>query len=111
MRGNLFSFLVDGSLMAKGPTVKELSERFEELEEEIRELRGTIRDLKAENKKLQGKMDTRIRREKEVRRILEIDSRNRKGAGTVVRELTDRTNELEEYLLSNTKRIEFIRWP
>lgn len=95
-------------MAGKSPTVKELQEQVDILKEEVAELKGIIRVVKEQGRRLDSKMETRIKREKEVRKILEIESRNRKGAGTVVRELLDKTDTVEDYLLDNTKRIENV---
>ncbi|HEQ78736.1 MAG TPA: hypothetical protein ENN76_00555 [Euryarchaeota archaeon] len=84
------------------------TERIEALEYEVRMLRESVNDWKQQSRSLVNKLETRVRREKEIRRILEVDSRNKKGAETVIHAMMTRMDELEDYLLTNTKRIENV---
>ncbi len=92
--------------MATDKELRKLQDRIDNLEYEHKQMKEQVRDLKKENRSISNKLETRIKREKELRQILQVVSRNRKGEKTVIRELLDKTDSNEEYLLNTTKRVE-----
>jgi hypothetical protein len=100
---------------AAEPTLKQLAKALEKAERENRRLADDIRELRLVTgeqgrviRSLEGRMETRVKREEVVMKALNFSSRTKKGENGVIGELNRSILKTEEYLLHMGKRIDNI---
>jgi uncharacterized phage infection (PIP) family protein YhgE len=97
------------------PTLKGLQRTLEKLErengklrDEVRSLKETGREQKKQLRSLEGKMETRMKREEVVMSVLDINTRTRKGQRSAVSDLNKSLIKTDEHLLKLSKRMENV---
>jgi hypothetical protein len=80
----------------------------EKLKEEIKTLKEKARVQARELKGLQGKMETRVRREEVLMKALKVSSRTKKGEAGVIGDLNSSILKAENYMLHMGKRIDNV---
>jgi hypothetical protein len=88
--------------------LKRLDRENEKLREEVKTLKETTRAQAKEMKSIQGKMETRIKREEVVMKALKVSSRTKKGEAGVIGDLNSSILKAEKYMLHMGKRIDNI---
>lgn|GEM_PF-1255665 len=88
--------------------LKRLDRENEKLRKEVKVLKQKYRDQAKEIKSLQGKVETRIKREEVVMNALKVSSRAKKGEVGVIGELNSSILKAENYMLHMGKRIDNI---
>ncbi|MCK5310009.1 MAG: hypothetical protein KAJ64_05120, partial [Thermoplasmata archaeon] len=97
------------------PTLKSLQKTLEKLEkentklkEDIKTLKDTGREQKKQLKSLEGKMDTRAKREEVIMATLDISTRTKKGQRSAISDLNRSLIKTDEHLLKQGKRMENV---
>ena len=97
------------------PTLKSFQRTMEKLErentklkDEIKGLKETGREQKKLLKSLEGKMDTRVKREEVVMSTLDISTRAKKGQRSAVSDLNSSLIKTDDHLLKLSKRMENV---
>ena len=97
------------------PTLKNLQRTMEKLErenaklkDEIKTLKDTGREQKKQLKSLEGKMETRAKREEVVMSTLDISTRTKKGQRSAITDLNRSLIKTDEHLLKMSKRMENV---
>ena len=97
------------------PTLKSLQRTLEKLErentklkEEVKTLKDTGREQKKQLKSLEGKMETRTKREEVVMAALDISNRTKKGQRNSIIDLNRSLIKTDEHLLKLGKRMENV---
>lgn len=97
------------------PTLKGLQRTMEKLErenaklkDEIKTLKDTGREQKKQLKSLEGKMETRVKREEVVMSTLDINTRTKKGQRSAISDLNRSLIKTDEHLLKMSKRMENV---
>jgi hypothetical protein len=97
------------------PTLKSLQKSMEKLEkdntklkDEIKILKDTGREQKKQLKSLEGKMDTRAKREEVVMDTIGIHSRTKSGQRSAITDLNKSLIKTDEHLLKMGKRMENV---
>ena len=97
------------------PTLKSLQKSLEKLErentklkDEVKTLKDTGREQKKQLKSLEGKMETRAKREEIVMAALDISTRTKKGQRNSILDLNKSLIKTDEHLLKLGKRMENV---
>ena len=97
------------------PTLKSLQKSLEKLQrennklkDEIKSLKDTGREQKKQLKSLEGKMETRTKREEVIMDSIGINSRTKKGQKSAITELKSSLIKTDEHLLKFNKRMENV---
>lgn len=88
--------------------LKRLAKENDKLKEEIKAMKDKARTQSKEIASLQGKMETRVKREEVVMTALKIHSRTQKGGAGVVGDLNSSILKAEKYMLHMGKRIDNV---
>ena len=88
--------------------IEKLEKRNEKLEKEMKQLKETNREQKKQIRSLEGKMETRIKREEVLMAALDLHSRSQKGHRGAVGDLNQSIIKTDEHLLKLNKRMENV---
>lgn len=105
----------DSGPAGEEPVPRALQKALERLEREnarlgneIKNLRETAREQKKQLRSLEGKLETRIKREELLMDILGVHSRTRKGQRNALSDLSKSLVKTDEHLLKLNKRMENV---
>ena len=88
--------------------IERLEKCNEKLEKELKQLKETNREQQKKIRSLEGKMETRIKREDVVMTALDLHSRSQKGQRGAVGDLNQSIIKTDEHLLKLNKRMENV---
>jgi predicted nucleic acid-binding Zn-ribbon protein len=94
--------------MASPKEISRLQSRLESVERRLKSIQKQLAEEKKKTRSLEGKLETRIRREGIVMDAIGITSRTKKGDRGLMGELNGAVLRLEEYLLRTSERIDNI---